>query len=121
MIFVISEKADHVHVLGSGTFDLQMARRGCDEALALCEARGLNRILIDGREINVQITIAERHGLGTYLAAQRRVPVRMAFLVSEAHVTFTKALENTAINRGLPLITTASESEAREWLGLPPP
>ena len=48
------------------------------------------------------------------------MPLRMAFLVSDA-LNVTKALENTANNRGLPVITTASENEAHEWLGLPPP
>ena len=121
MNFVISEKADHVHVVGTGKFDLRMARQGCDEAFALCEARGLNRIFIDGRDISTEVSVGERHELGAYIAAQRRIPLRVAFLVTEAHVAFSKAVENTANNRGLPVITTASESEAWEWLGLPPP
>ena len=121
MNFVISEKPDHVLVSGSGAFDARMARQGIDEAFALCEARGLNRILIDGREIATQVSVADRYELGAYLASQCRLPLRIAFLVSEAHVAFSKAVENTANNRGVPVITTASASEAWEWLGLPAP
>ncbi len=121
MNFVISDSPDLVHVLGSGNYDPMQARKGIDEAFALCEARGLNRIFIDGRGISTQVSVAERYELGAYLVEQRRVPLRIAFLVSEAHVAFSKAVENTANNRGLPVITTASESEAWEWLGLPAP
>jgi hypothetical protein len=119
--FVINEKADHVHVVGTGKFDLRVARQVFDEAFALCEARGLNRIFIDAREISTQVSIADRHELGTYLAAQRRIPLRIAFLLSELHIAFSKVVEDTANNRGLPVISTASESEAWEWLGLPAP
>jgi hypothetical protein len=119
--FVISEKADHVHVAGSGKFDPATARKAFDEAFALCEARGLNRVFIDARGIAPQVSVSDRHELGAYIAAQRRIPLRVAFLVSESLVAFSKAVENTANNRGLPVITTSSESEAWEWLGLPAP
>jgi hypothetical protein len=119
--FDIIESAEHVRVHAYGPFDARVAQDSVDETFALCEARGLNRIFIDGRGLTGEVTITDRYEFGTYLAAKIRKPLRIAFLVSPAHFQPTKTLENSATNRGAPVCTTVSESEAWEWLGLPAP
>lgn len=119
MDFVIQEHPDHLHVVASGAFDFAECKATVEEVARRCKTGGASRVLIDGRGIPVQVSIADRFNLAEYLAAAIPPTVRVAFLVTTMHVKFTKTLENTANNRGALVLTTDSMAAARAFLGLP--
>lgn len=119
MDFVIQEHPDHLFVVAGGAFDLAACKSAIDEIARKCAAVGASRVLVDGRGIPNQVTIAARFNLAEYLAAAIPPSVRVAFLVTTMHVSFTKTLENTANNRGALVLTTDSMPAARTFLGLP--
>jgi hypothetical protein len=120
MNYEIRAQDGYIGIVCSGPYDQEAARRCVDEAFALCEAHAIGRIYIDGRGFTTPVTMAERFDLATTLAARRRTQLRIAFVMQECK-EFTHALENMANNRGVPVKTTSSETEAWEWLGMPVP
>jgi hypothetical protein len=112
-------RPDHLLVLAAGDFDLQQARAGLGEALRESQARGITRILVDGRGITTQVSIADRYDIATQLATYAQGRLRIAIVAGEDNM-FTKTLEDTARNRGVNLVTTDSMRTAREYLGLAP-
>jgi hypothetical protein len=118
MDFVIHEHPDHLHVVAGGEFDFEVCKGVVDEVARRCKDGGASRVLIDGRGIPVQVSIAARFNLAEYLAAAIPPTVRVAFLVSTMHVNFTKTLENTANNRGALVMTTDSMQAAQSFLGI---
>ncbi len=117
MQFRYEPRSDHLFVETSGSFDPADARRCIEEMMAICRDRSLDSILIDARSIPDIVSIANRFDLGTFLAAQR-APVRVAILVTQPQVDFTRTLEHTAVNRGAPTLTTSSLEDARSFLDL---
>ncbi len=120
MEFVIHQHPDYLHVVASGEFDFAQCKETIDQTARLCKTGSTARVLIDGRGIPNQVTIAARFNLAEYLAAAIPPSVRVAFLVTTMHVSLTKTLENTANNRGALVLTTDSMPAARAFLGLPP-
>jgi G3E family GTPase len=116
MRYRIEPRADHLLVEVTGSFAPADARACVGEIGAACRAASLGRVLIDARGLDKPVSIAERFDLGAYLASQQ-FPLRIAVLVADAQM-FTKTLEDTAVNRGTPLRTTASLDEARRFLGI---
>ncbi len=120
MEFVIHQHPDYLHIVASGAFDFAQCKETVDQAARFCKTGSTARVLIDGRGIPVQVSIADRFNLAEHLAAAIPPSVRVAFLVTTMHVSFTKTLENTANNRGALVLTTDSMPAARAFLGLPP-
>ena len=108
---------DHLLVLADGEFDLRHARAGLGEALREAQARGLGRMLVDGRRIDTNVSVADRYDLATQLAGSAPAGMRVAIVVASGNM-FSKTLEDTARNRGIPLLTTDSMEAARAFLGL---
>lgn len=109
---------DHLLVIAEGPFELQRARAGLGDALREAQAKQLTRILVDGRGISNNVSIADRYDLATQLATFAAGKLRLAIVVAPQNM-FSKTLEDTARNRGVDLITTDSMAVARDFLGLP--
>lgn len=110
-------RSDHVFVHATGEFDLRQAREGLQAVIRLCLETGCSKILVDGREIPTVVSIADRYELATLLAGLGQGRVRMAIVMSTPNM-FTKTFEDTALNRGVPMRSTDSMNEAREFLQL---
>ena len=107
---------DHLLVVAAGRFDPARCRAAVGEIEALSAQHRLDRVLIDFRAVEDLVSIADRFDLARFLA-DSKPRARMAILVS-APQRFTSTFEDTAINRGASVRTTASEAEARAFLGL---
>lgn len=118
MKFVIESRTTHLQVTVSGPFTLEDGQRCVEAVYAAAKRDGLFKVLIDGRQLEPNVTIAQRHALATYLADLRDAPIRCAFVLSTALMT-TKTLEHAAGNRGMPVRTTDSVTDACVWLGVP--
>ncbi len=112
-------KNDHLFVVARGAFDPQQAREGIARMLEACAARAMSRIFLDGRAITTPVSIADRFDIATQLASTAPAALRVAILVSPGNM-FSKALEDTATNRGVQVRTTDSANEAWDYLGLNP-
>jgi hypothetical protein len=109
-------RPDHLHVVARDRFDAQEARAVIAQVAGLCAQHRLGKVFVDFRGVSDIVSIADRHALGQAIAAAR-VPARIAILVAEPQ-RHTAALEDTAVNRGAVVCTTASEAEARRFLDL---
>ena len=110
----------YLRVEVAGTFDADAARRGIGQMFEACAARQLNRVLVDARGLEQDIGIAERFELALDLAQRHAGQVRIAILADPVRMT-TKALEDSACNRGVPVRTTTDVGEAYGFLGIEPP
>jgi hypothetical protein len=119
MEFVYQARPDHLRIVVKGTFDPRRAQLELGNIVRQSVATGTSRILLDAREIPPGVSIADRHDLAVKLATLAPPTLRLAILVSPDNL-FTKTLEDTALNRGLKVRTTASEAEAAAYLGLNP-
>lgn len=113
-------RGDHLWVECRGEFDVGDARSLVGRIVADCAARGIERVLVDLREVPTTIGIGDRYDLAALLARAGAERLRMAFLVAPGNF-FTKTFEDTATNRGLAVRTTTSPAEARAFLGLKDP
>lgn len=110
--------ADYIEALVVGEFDLEDGKRCIDEAFELCEKHGLSRVLVNGSRMSNDVSVSSRFNLGEYLAARAPGRVRVAILTSTKLVKQSKALQNTANNRGANVITTDSMEDAKAFLGV---
>lgn len=106
----------HLAAIASGPFDAAACRAAMGEIARICAERELARVLVDARAIREVVSIADRFDLANRVVTAR-LP-RIAILVTEANANHSRAFENTALNRGAMVRTTASEAEACEFLGL---
>jgi hypothetical protein len=108
---------DHLLVQVGGDFDAETARGGVMQMMRICKEKDLSRILIDARALTRLVSEAERFEFASGLAA--KIPrARIAVLVEKRQEDHSKTLEHTAAYRATLLITTASEEEARRFLGI---
>ena len=106
----------HLLVIAQGAFDADQCRTAVGEIGRLCAGHKLDRVLVDFRGVADVVSIADRYDLAKFLA-DAKLPARIAILVTLPQ-RFTATFEDTAINRGATVRTTASEEEARRFLGL---
>ena len=116
MEFRYEPRATHLEVIATGSFEAEACRGALAEMIGICAERRLARILVDMRAIGELVSIGDRFDLANLLAASK--PPRIAILVTAANAEYTRTFENTAINRGAVVRTTANEDEARRFLGL---
>jgi hypothetical protein len=116
MEFRYEPHKDHLLVVATGHFDADACRAALGEILRICAEHRLDRILLDAHAIAEVVSIADRFDLAR-LVAMKRAP-RIAILVTRANAAHSRAFEDTAINRGAVVKTTASDEEARRFLGL---
>lgn len=110
----------HVRVEAGGAFDPAVAAEIVARLFEACAGSGLGLVLVDARGLDPGVGIGERMELARALGESRSVPVRIALLVDAAQMV-TKTLENAALDRGVPVRTTASVLEAYRFLGIDPP
>jgi hypothetical protein len=118
MQFASHVHRDYLEVTVGGEFDLVAGKAGADELFRLCTQHALSRVLVDATNLSDQVSVGSRFTLGEYLAAHGTQPIRIAIVTSSKLVTDSKALENTANNRGAQVITTDSMQGALEFLGI---
>ena len=116
MEFRYEPQPGHLLVIATGPFDAGAVRGALGEILRLCREHDLCDILFDARAISELVPIADRFDLAKSVAAAK-LP-RIAILVTPENAAYTRTFENTAVNRGAKVRTTASEAEARAFLGL---
>ncbi len=116
MEFRYEPHASHLVVVATGAFDAAACGPALAEILRICAEKRLANILVDARAIAEVVSIADRFSLAKQVAATQ--PPRIAILVTPANAEHSRAFENTAINRGAAVKTTASEAEARRFLAL---
>ena len=116
MQFRYEPQATHLLVTATGPFDAEACRAAVGEILRISTQRKLARVLVDFRAIVELISVADRFGLANAVATAK--PPRIAILVTPANAEYSRTFENTAINRGASVKTTASEEEARAFLGI---
>ena len=109
---------DYVEVIVSGDFDLADSKASVDGVLLLCEEHRLSKILVNGLRMVGSVTVGARFGLGEYLASKAAPGVRVAILSPTQIIRDSKALQNTANNRGGQVITTDSIEEALAFIGV---
>ena len=110
-------RAGYLRVTLAGPFDARAARGGMGEIMRECQARGLRRVLIDGRGLTTEVSIADRYDLATQLANEGDRKLQLAIVVNPEN-RFTATFEDTAANRGLKVRTTTSMQEALDYLGV---
>ena len=117
MEYIIQVCADYVEAVASGEVDLLDGKACLDEILQLCHQHHLSKVLVNGLQLSDRVSVSSRFGLGEYLAAAAAPGVRVAILTTTQLLRQSKALENTANNRGAQVITTDSMDEALAFLG----
>ena len=116
MDFRLEPRDGYLLVTATGPFDAEACRAAMTPIMKACMERELANVLVDARAIVELVSIADRFGLARDVVANR-LP-RIAILVSEPNARHSRAFENTAINRGANVRTTASEAEACAFLGV---
>jgi hypothetical protein len=114
----VEPQDEYVHVVAKGEFDPTQAGEGIARVVALCEEKGLQRVLIDGRSITTAVSVLQRYEFAKTLAERAKTRIRMAIVVSRENM-FSKTLEETARNMGMDVRTTDSMAEGMIYLGLP--
>jgi len=85
-----------------------------DRVKARADAERRQRVLIDSRSLEGNMTEAERFQGGQRIAEVFGGRIKLALLMQKDRTT--KLGELTAVNRGARFLITDSESEAVEWL-----
>ena len=110
----------YMRVEASGPYDGSAGREAIRLIRSECARAGITRVLVDARGLDAAVSVSERFELARALADGCTAAVRYAILVHPAQLV-TKTLEDSAINRGVPVQTTASLEEAYGFLGIAPP
>ena len=116
----LQQRGTHLHVEAGGAYDGSSAREVIVRVREECARLGLDRVFVDARGLDATVTIADRFDLARALAEGCTAAVRFAILVRPEQMV-TKALEDSAVNRGVPVRTTAAATEAYGFLGVEPP
>ena len=106
----------HLEVVFTGAFDAGACMPAIGEIMRLCQQHGLRAVLVDARAIRELVAIADRFTVASSLSTHG--PPRIAVLVTPENEFHSRAFENTAANRGVPVKTTSDEDEARRFLGI---
>lgn len=107
-------------VEAGGGYDANRGRLAIADIRRECARLGLKKVLVDARGLDATVSVADRFDLARALAEGCTAAVRFAILV-KPELMVVKTLENTAMNRGVPVRTTASLEEAYGFLELAPP
>jgi hypothetical protein len=109
----------YLRVEATGPYDGAAGRDAIRQIRSECAKVGISRVLVDARGLDATVSISDRFELARALADGCTAAVRYAILVHPDQMR-TKTLEDSAINRGVPVQTTASLEEAYGFLGLAP-
>ena len=120
MKYAIHVHRDYAEAVTSGDVNLVDGKACVDEVFRICRQHELSKVLVNGLQLFEHVTVGSRFGLGEYLAAHAPLRVRVAIVVSSKLANESKALQNTANNRGAQVITTDSMADAMAFLGIAP-
>ncbi len=116
----LQPREGYLLVEAGGGYEASAGRAAIDHIRRECGRLGLKKVLVDARGLDATVSVADRFDLARSLAEGCTAAVRYAILVNPEQMV-VKTLENTAMNRGVPVQTTASLEEAYGFLGLAPP
>ena len=118
MEFVALAHRDYLELTIAGEFNLAEGKAQVDELYRLCAQHALSRVLINAGDLSENVSVGSRFNMGEYLATSGTRPVRIAILTTRKVIEDSKALENTANNRGAQVMTTDRLDQAMKFLGL---
>lgn len=105
---------DFLRLTASGKYLFEEMFDFIDLVRSEADKAGHNRVLMDCRQFEGQMTEAERFQGGKRIAEVFGYRIKAALIMPVGQVT--KLGELTAVNRGAKFFVTDSESEATEWL-----
>jgi hypothetical protein len=125
MEITIEVRADHVHVLARGEFDMDEAINRFPEVLAFCAVNSLTRVLVDYRAVDAAAVNTQRviylTSIGERYALYKEgggAPLSIAFVGPEAMISQDGFGEEAAETLGLRIKATTEMAAAVEWLGI---
>lgn len=105
---------DLVRVTTTGEYVFEELPGFINELRTIAVANARRKILIDCRQLDIDISEAERFVGGQKIAEVFGSRIKAALVMPEGKVT--KLGELAAVNRGAKFLVTTSESEALKWL-----
>ena len=118
MKYTIHVHGDYAEAVTSGDVNLVDGKACIDEVFNICRQHELSNVLVNGLQLSEDVTVGTRFVVGEYLATHAPSRMRVAILVSTKLANESKALQNTANNRGAQVITTDSLPDAMAFLGM---
>ena len=104
----------YVRITGSGEYSLEGVIGFIDQVKAEADKAARKLILIDSRNVEGNMSDADRFFAGRRLAESFGPKLKTAVLMQAEKIT--KLGEEVAVSRGAKLLVTDSEAEAMEWL-----
>ena len=128
MLLEIHPEPGFLHVLATGIFSLEEAKRTFLQLLEAIALHQSNKALVDGRNLVGEPTTMERFYYGDFAAqtvasfAKRGAPraIQFAYVLREPVLDQRRFGETVAANRGMWVKMFDSHEEALLWLGIPP-
>ncbi|HQZ97050.1 MAG TPA: hypothetical protein PLP21_12085 [Pyrinomonadaceae bacterium] len=105
---------DFVRVTATGEYAFEDLPGFISELRNIALANAQSKLLIDCRQLDIDMTEAERFAGGQRVAEIFRSKIKAALVMPPGQVT--KLGELAAVNRGARFLVTTSESEALKWL-----
>jgi hypothetical protein len=112
---------DQLRARISGRFDVRIAKSDLGRVVKETHQRGVEKVLIDIRELEGDITILERFMLVEELATLTRGDVAVAIVDSPDRVWPDRFFETVAANRGARVKVVTDLVDAVTWLDLTVP
>jgi hypothetical protein len=109
---------DEKIILVTHTGDVDMAEldRARKDAAELSEARRINRILVDNREVTSFFNMTEHFVFNASHAEILPGNIKIGIVFSEETFDYNKYVEDVAITSGTNLRVFLDERKAKEWL-----
>jgi hypothetical protein len=109
---------DEKIILVTHTGDVDMAEldRARKDAAELSEARRINRILVDNREVTSFFNMTEHFVFNASHAEILPGNIKIGIVFSEETFDYNKYVEDVAITSGTNLKVFLDERKAKEWL-----
>ena len=127
MTVKISARPENIHIVASGDFSLDEAKRTFLEVLDAVQRHGTSKVLFDGRDINGEPLLIERFYYGQFAADHVRYlkehgwrggEPQFAYVLEEPVLDWLRFGEMVARNRGLNTRAFDNPDDAVEWLAL---
>ena len=128
LIQKISAEPDFLHVKVSGSFSLREAKENFIQVLEILTRHKVQKVLLDGREVEGNPEVMERFFYGEFAAKSLMKFIdkgvsgetSFAYVLKEPVLDPERFGENVAVNRGMILKAFDDLEEALEWLQIEP-
>ena len=123
----ISSRPENLHVVVSGEFDLEEAKRTFLEVLDSIQKLGIGKVLFDGRDLVGEPLLIERFYYGQFAADQIRALMehgwnggepQLAYVLEEPVLDWLRFGEMVMRNRGVNARAFDNTDDAVAWLDL---